>query len=57
MSTLRKEKRTDFGFIIRDYKRYINFEIILILVISIALFSLAMYLKDIIGERKRTVEI
>ena len=51
MSTLRKEKRIDFGFIIRDYKRYINFEILLIVIISIALFSLAMYLKDIIGER------
>ncbi len=51
MSTLRKEKRIDFGFIIRDHRRYINFEILLICIISIALFSLAMYLKDIIGER------
>ena len=50
MSTLRKEKKVDFGFIIRDYKRYINFEILLIVIISIILFSLAMYLKDIIGE-------
>ena len=50
MSTIRKEKRIDFGFIIRDYKRYINFEILLIFIISIALFCLAMYLKDIIGE-------
>ncbi len=50
MSTLRKEKKVDFGFIIRDYKRYINFEILLIVIISIALFSLAMYLKDTIGK-------